>query len=98
MNPHCCINDLRNKQVINICDGRCLGYVCDVQINTCDGKLVAIIVPGENKGFLLTKCDEMTIPWDRIERIGDDTILVNVGELRPPCNDNCKKKRKFFWD
>jgi len=97
MHSFCCIRDLRNKQVFNVCDGRCLGYVCDVDINICDGKVAAIRVPGESKGFLLSRGDEITIPWERIDRIGDDTILVNVGELKGG-NGGKDKKKKFIWE
>lgn len=74
----CCINDLRDKEVINVNDGRKFGCVTDVEIDTCNGKLVSIIVPGEPKGFLFSRCEEIRIPWDRVVRIGDDTILINV--------------------
>lgn len=73
----CCINELRNKDVINICDGRRLGCVVDVEIDVCCGRLVSIIVPGDNRLFSF-KNNELCIPWERIERIGDDAILVNL--------------------
>lgn len=74
----CCINDLRDKDVVNINDGRKLGCVTDVDIDVCNGRLVAIMVPGESKGFIFGRCEEIRIPWDRIVRIGDDTILVDL--------------------
>ena len=43
----CCTADLRDKEVINICDGKRLGYVIDVEIDLCDGKIISIVVPGE---------------------------------------------------
>jgi sporulation protein YlmC with PRC-barrel domain len=46
----CCrIVDLKDKQVISIKDGCCLGYVYDVEIDTCNGKLVSIVVPQKPK-------------------------------------------------
>ncbi len=74
----CCINDLRDKDVINISDGRKLGCVTDVEIDICNGRLVAIMVPGEQRGFIFSKCEEIRIPWDRIVRIGNDAILVDL--------------------
>ena len=37
--------ELREKEVINLCDCKRLGCVGDVIINMCDGCLEAIIVP-----------------------------------------------------
>lgn len=42
--------DIRNKEVINIYDGRSLGFVEDVELNLEKGTIEAIIIPGE-KGF-----------------------------------------------
>jgi len=74
----CCIGELRDKSVINVCDGKCLGCVCDVEIDICNGRLVSIIVPGSTRLFSLSRNNEIKIPWERIEKIGDDTILVSV--------------------
>ena len=37
--------DLREKDVVNVCDGRNLGCVTDFIIDTCEGKITALIVP-----------------------------------------------------
>lgn len=31
-------NSMRDKEVINICDGKRLGYINDVEIDSCDGR------------------------------------------------------------
>ena len=77
----CNSEDLREKEVINVCDGKRLGFVSEVEFNVCDGRLTAIVVPVPS-GFLGVGCKErLVIPWDRIERIGTDVILVNVEGL-----------------
>ena len=38
--------ELRQKEVINICDGCRLGYVADVVIRIPEGQVVAIVVYG----------------------------------------------------
>ena len=76
---NCRIADLRCKEVINICDGCRLGYVCDVEVNTANGCLVSIIVPGPCRFFgLFGREDDYIIRWENIKRIGDDIILVEV--------------------
>lgn len=87
----CNSEDFREKEVVNVCDGKKLGCVCEVEFNVCDGKLTAIIVPVEG-GFLgLGSKECLVIPWDKIVRIGEDVILVNGEGLRPPQG---KKKSK----
>jgi YlmC/YmxH family sporulation protein len=78
MGNGCCINDLRDKEVINICDGRKLGYVDDVEVDIVSGRLVSIVVPCEGRLFSFVKARNIIILWDSIEKIGDDTILVKI--------------------
>lgn len=71
------IVDLRCKEVINIKDGFRLGYVCDVEIEICSGKVIALIVPGKLKCFgLLGREDDYVVPWEAVEQIGEDIILI----------------------
>ena len=85
----CNSEDFREKEVVNMCDGKKLGCVAEVEFNVCDGKLTAIIVPVEG-GFLgLGSKERIVIPWEKIVRIGEDVILVNAEGLLPL---PCKKK------
>lgn len=45
---------LKEREVINICDCKRLGFVADLQINICSGCVEALIVPGpeESVDFL----------------------------------------------
>ena len=91
----CCISTLdamKNKEVINICDGRRLGYVVDGQIDIVQGKLLSIIVPGECNFLGISRGDDILIPWECIERIGDDIILVKVTDIYQRCETAKKRK------
>ena len=56
----CSITELRNKEVINAKSGCRVGFVSDVEINTCDGRLVSIIVWGKCRCFgLFGREDDM---------------------------------------
>lgn len=74
---NCRITDMHNKQVINICDGCCLGCVDDVEVDTCTAQLLAIVINGRPKWFgLFGHEDDIVIGWNNIEVIGEDSILV----------------------
>lgn len=65
---NCCVTDLRNKQVINQRDGNILGPVSDIEVDTCSGKVVAIIVFGRPKCMgLFGRCDDIRICWEDIK-------------------------------
>ena len=42
--------DLRNKEVVNICDGVRIGYPSDFEFDMLDGRICAIVVP-RSSGF-----------------------------------------------
>lgn len=76
---------------MNIKDGCCLGCVNDVEIDTKNARLVAIIIYGKLKFFgLLGRHDDIIICWENIEVIGNDVILVSPNACKPQ-----KHKRKF---
>lgn len=74
--------DLKQKQVVNILDGRILGTIEDFEIDDVDGKIVSVIIPeGGGKFFsFLGKGEEYSIPWSCIKKIGEDTILIEYTE------------------
>lgn len=88
----CSIDDLKEKEVINVCDGRRLGYICDLLIDVSCGQILSILVPGDMRVFSFKRPELICIPWCNIERIGDDTILVKpdfpLPHPRPPKKDS----------
>lgn len=74
-------SDLKCKEVINICDGGRLGCVTDLELDLCTGAILSIIVPGEGRLLgLLRARDGLVIPFCRIQKIGEDVILVDLRE------------------
>jgi len=70
--------DLRQKEIVNISDGARYGFVGDLEIDTNDGKITALIVPGPGRVLgVFGRDQEYRIPWERINKIGDDIILVD---------------------
>lgn len=79
-------SEFTKKAVINVCDGRELGHVCDLIFNNCGG-INAIVVPGKKSLFKsLTSSENLIIPFNRIVRIGSDVILTDVvGNMASAC-------------
>ena len=84
--------DLRAKDVINICDGKRLGYIHDVIIDVCSGCVKAIAVLCDCRAFSFSKSVELVIPWDKICCFGADTVLVKIDAS---CYPKCKNEKKF---
>ena len=76
-------SELKQRDTINICDGKRLGKVCDVVFSFPEGKVQGIIVPG-GKGFRWGKAD-MFIELKNIVRIGEDVVLVELKNSSPSC-------------
>ncbi|MEG1930937.1 MAG: YlmC/YmxH family sporulation protein [Anaerovorax sp.] len=74
--------NIKNKEIINIHDGRSLGFVYDIEVNLDKGTIEGIIVPEERSFFnFFGRGDgDRVIKWKDIRRIGDDVILVDVPE------------------
>lgn len=73
-------DEIRNKEVINIFDGKSLGYVYDIEINLQAGTIDGIVLPGSRGIFnLFGKGEEdIVIKWSDVRTVGEDVILVDV--------------------
>lgn len=72
--------DFKHKEVVNVNDGKRLGYVQDVCADLESGTITSIIVPGGNNKLLniFASNNDIVIPWQNIKCIGDDIILVEI--------------------
>lgn len=78
------IADLRYREVINLCTGHRLGFVCDVEMEVNSGQVIALVVPGPCRFFgLFGREEDYLIPFEAISKIGSDIILIeNKGDYR----------------
>ncbi len=91
----CRIRGLRRKEVINICDGCRLGFVSDVDIKVPEGQVLALVVSGPGLFFgLFGRGEEFYVPWDCIQRIGDDIILIDKPFQRRDPGLEKKRRRR----
>ncbi|OAT81848.1 YlmC/YmxH family sporulation protein [Desulfotomaculum copahuensis] len=78
------ISDLRTREVINVSDGRRLGPIKDIDIDLEQGRIGAIILPGQGGTRLMGffgREEEIVVPWHKIKKIGFDVILVDLRDL-----------------
>ena len=73
--------DFKHKEVVNIVDGKRLGFVQDVTADLESGVITSIIVPGNSKLLnLFAGNNDIVIPWQDIKCIGEDIILVDINK------------------
>ena len=81
----CRVGDFRCKDVVCAGDGTCLGSVNDVELDLQSARLTAVVIYGRPRLFgLLGREEDLVIPWERIQLIGEDIILVQ-GPCPVPC-------------
>ena len=83
--------ELKCKEVINLCDGKRLGKVCDVVFTYPEGRVQGIVAPG-GRGFRFGNGD-LFIDLKNISKIGIDVVLVDIRSAPKPE----KKKGGSKW-
>ena len=71
--------DFKHKEVVNVNDGKRLGYVQDVCADLETGMITSIIVPGSNRILnMFSSNNDIVIPWKNIKCIAEDLIIVDI--------------------
>ena len=70
---------LQCKEVICISDGRRLGFIEDVEVEFPEGRICALIVPGQCRYLgIIGQRDQYCIPWHSVCKVGPDIVLVDI--------------------
>ena len=75
-------SELKQKDVINLIDGKHMGKVCDISFCFPKGDVLGFTVTG-CKGFRFSK-QEIFLPLKRVVKIGQDAVLVKFGKEEAP--------------
>lgn len=71
------LSELQHKDIIDL-NGRKIGNIIDVKLDM-SGKLESFVIENGKRLFKLNSKDsESEISWDKIEKIGEDVILVRL--------------------
>lgn len=71
---------LRDKDVINLCNAARIGYINEIEFDSCSGQICSLVLCRDNGWLSFTKEEDLVLPWNRIECIGEDAILVKIPE------------------
>ena len=90
-------SNLRELDVINVCDGRRLGWLCDFEVDGSCGKICAVFV-SERYFSICGQKNPLRIPWEKVVCIGEDAILVDCGHDAQRCREeDCQPKRRGLF-
>ena len=69
------LSELQHKDIVDL-EGKKIGNIIDVRLDQ-SGKLIALVIEGHKGLFKFNnKEPESEISWDKIEKIGEDVILI----------------------
>lgn len=81
---NCKFTDLRHKEVISACDGMRIGFVDDVIVDTKSARVVSIVIFGRIPVLgIFGRCEDIIIPWEKIDLIGEETIIISCNTPKP---------------
>ena len=84
--------ELCAKEVVQLSNGACLGKADDLELDPQPAQIQSLQLLGRPRFFgLLGRDATLTIPWEEIDKIGVDALLVRT-ELPPP-----EPKSASFW-
>ena len=73
------LSSLKKKCVIDVTDGRCIGYICDADVDLEDGRIKGLMVRVHSSYWQRGgKKKEVIIPYDRVVKAGGDVVLVRA--------------------
>lgn len=73
------LSELQRKNIINIRNGKIVGKIVDVEVDTNSGLLIKLII---EKAHLVRNIfsseEDITIKFTQIKKLGEDVILIDL--------------------
>ena len=89
------IRELCEKEVVQLEQGVCLGRADDLELDPATAQLQSLILLGRPRLLgLLGRDESLTIPWQEIETIGTDAVLVHTQLPSAAPSKPCQKHRQ----
>ncbi len=75
------ISDMMEKEVVNVNNGKKLGFISDIELDMGEGRIKSLIIVNEgSKSYLLSRGEACAVSWNNIIKIGHDMILVKIDQ------------------
>lgn len=74
------LNRLKSMEVIDVTTGSKLGFIKDLVVDCDDYKIISILLPNQKLGWF-SKSNDIEIPWQQINKVGVDVILVDCKDI-----------------
>ena len=86
--------ELCTKEIVQLSNGACLGRADDLELDPATAQVKSLLLFGQPHLFgLLGRDESLTIPWQEIETIGADAILVHTALPEAPP----QPEKPAFW-
>ena len=70
------LSELQHKDIVDL-DGNKIGNIIDVVIDR-EGKIIYFVLEEKKGVFRFGKDIEIKVSWEKIDKIGEDVILVKM--------------------
>lgn len=82
--------EIREKEVVNIYDGKKLGHIIDIIFERESGRVKGVVVPGLKR--FMRKTEDIFVPIENLKKIGEDVLLVKLAPVEAENGQVAKTK------